>query len=88
VLSSPSVGRLQLFILFLTALAIIAAAWFIKTGLWRRARLFLVTAVIFGGLALLTRRIGLGELAVLSVVLLVPLFVLPARRPPAAGGKR
>ncbi|BDG03238.1 hypothetical protein [Anaeromyxobacter oryzae] len=81
-------GRVELLVLFLTALAAIAAAWFIKTSLWRRARLLLVTVAIFGGLALLTRRIGLGELLVLVVVVLVPFFVLPARRPPAAGGKR
>lgn len=84
----PRVGRLELLVLFLTGLAAIAAAWFIRTGLWRRARLGLVTAAIFGGLALLSRRVGLAELVVLAVIVLVPLLVLPARRPPAASGKR
>lgn len=87
-LSSRAVGRVELLVLFLTALVAVAAAWFIKTGLWRRARLALVTIAVFGGLALLTRRIGWGELLVLAVVVLVPFFVLPARRPPVPGGKR
>ncbi len=81
-------GRVELLVLSLTALAAIAVAWFIQTGLWRRGRLVLVTVTVFGGLALLTRRIGWGELAVLAVVVLVPFFVLPARRRPAPGAKR
>jgi hypothetical protein len=79
----PPMGRVELFVVFLTVLAVVAAAWFIKTGLWRRARLLLVTLAIFGGLGLLTRRLGIGELLVVAVLVLVPFFVLPARRPPA-----
>jgi hypothetical protein len=78
------VGRAELLVVFLTVLAVVAAAWFIKAGHWRRGRLLLVTLAIFGVLGLLSRRLGLGELVIVLVLVLVPFFVLPARRPPSA----
>lgn len=81
-------GR-QALIVFLLLLCVTAAGWFLRTGLWRRGRLALVTFAIFGGLALLSRRVGLGELVVIAVVALVPaMLLLPGGKKPTAGGRR
>lgn len=74
-------GRLELLIVVVTVLAVIAAAWLIKTGLWRRASLLVVTVGIFGGLALLTRRVGWGELVIVAVLLGIPFFLVAPARP-------
>ncbi len=90
VLSSRLVYGRQALIVFLLLLCVIAAGWFLRTGLWRRGRLALVTFAIFGGLALLSRRVGWGELVVIAVVALVPaMLLLPAGgKKPTAGGRR
>jgi hypothetical protein len=72
----------QLLVVALTALALVSVASVLKTGLWRRARLALVGVALVVALGVLARRIGLGELLVLAVVVLIPFFVVPARRPP------
>jgi hypothetical protein len=75
-------GRQELAIVVLLALALVAVAWFAKTGLWRRGRLALVAVAAVAALALLTRRVGLGELLVLLAVLGLPALLLLARAPP------
>jgi hypothetical protein len=75
-------GRQELAIVVLLALALVAVAWFVKTGLWRRGRLALVAVAAVAALALLTRRVGLGELLVLLAVLGLPALLLLARAPP------
>jgi hypothetical protein len=62
----------------------VLVAWVAKAGLWRRGRLFLVAVALVVALGALARRIGLGELLVLAVVVLIPLLVVPVRRSPAA----
>jgi hypothetical protein len=79
--SIASVGKTQLVTLTFTLLAVVAVAWLIKAGHWRRGRLLLVTGGIAVALALLTRRLGLGELVILAVLVLLPALLLPARRP-------
>lgn len=90
VLSSWAVYGRQALIVFLLLLCVVAAGWFLRAGLWRRGRLALVTLAIFGGLALLSRRVGLGELLVIAVVALVPaMLLLPGGgKKPTAGGRQ
>ncbi len=75
----------QLLVVALTALALVLVAWVAKAGLWRRGRLALVSVAIVVALGVLARRIGLGEVLVLAVVVLIPFFVVPARRAPPSG---
>ena len=70
----------QLLVVALAALALILVAWVAKAALWRRGRLFLVAVALVVALGVLARRIGLGELLVLAVVVLIPLLVVPAPR--------
>jgi hypothetical protein len=81
-------GRQELAIVVLLALALVAVAWFVKTGLWRRGRLALVALAALAALALLTRRVGLGELLVLLAVLGLPALLFMARPAPPRGGRR
>jgi hypothetical protein len=82
------VARSELLVVVLTILAVITGAWLLKTGLWRRTSLLLVTATVFGGLALLTRRVGWGELVVIALLLGIPFLIFAPARPrkPAPGG--
>ena len=80
VLSSPAVTRTQLLVLALTALAAITLGWFARTGLWRRHRLAFLAAAVACGLLLLSRRVGLAELAIVAGLVLVATVFLPARR--------
>jgi O-antigen ligase len=74
-------GRAQLFSLAALILAAIAVAWLLRGGYLRRGgRIWLVVLAVVAALAVLARRVGWGELAVLAVLALVPVFVLPARR--------
>lgn len=76
-------GRQELLVVVLLALALVTVAWFVKTGLWRRGRMVIVAVGLLAGLALLTRRVGLGELLVLVAVLGVPVLLLtPGRAEP------
>ncbi len=81
-------GRQELAIVVLLALALVAVAWFAKTGLWRRGRLAIVALAALAALALLTRRVGLGELLVLLAVVGVPALLFLPRAPPRQGGRR
>jgi hypothetical protein len=72
----------QLLLVALTALALVLVAWAAKSGLWRRGRLAFVAIALVLALGVLARRIGLGEVLVLAVVVLIPFFVVPARRAP------
>jgi len=78
-------GRVQLFSLAALLLAAVFVAWWVRGGHVRRGRLWLVTVLAAGALAVLSRRVGWGELAVLAVLVLVPVMVMPARRPPPGG---
>jgi hypothetical protein len=81
----PPVARSELLVVVLTVLAVITGGWLIKTGLWRRTSLLLVTVTVFGGLALLTRRIGWGELAVIALLLGIPFLIFAPSRPRKPG---
>lgn len=78
-------GRQELAIVVLVALALVTVAWFLKTGLWRRGRLALVGLAAVAALALLTRRVGLGELLVLLAVLGLPALLALSRAGPPRG---
>jgi hypothetical protein len=78
-------GRVELLLVFLTALAGIGVAWFARTGRWRQRRLVPITLAVLAGYALLARRLGWGELLVVAV-LVVPVMFLPARL--VGGGSR
>jgi hypothetical protein len=78
------VAAKQLLLVALAGLALVLVAWVAKAGLWRRGRLFLVAVALVVALGALARRIGLGELLVLAVVVLIPLLVVPIRRSPPA----
>lgn len=75
-------GRLPLLLALLFALALVAMAWFLRSGRWRERRLLLVTAALLAALALLSRRVGWSELAVVAAVVALPalLFARPPRR--------
>lgn len=73
-------GRAQLFSLVALLLAGVTVAWLLRGGHFRRGRLWLVTLAGVAVIALLARRMGWGELAVLGLLAFVPLFVLPAGR--------
>jgi len=75
-------GRVQVFSLAALFLAVVFMAWWVRGGHVRRGPLWLVTLLAAGLLAALSRRVGWGELAVLAVLVLVPIMVMPARRPP------
>ena len=81
---SCRVAAKQLLLVALAGLALVLVAWVAKAGLWRRGRLFLVAVALVVALGALARRIGLGELLVLAVVVLIPLLVVPIRRSPPA----
>lgn len=72
-------GRQELAVIVLLALALVLVAWFVKTGLWRRGRLAIVALAAVAALALLTRRVGLGELLVLLAVLGLPTLLVLSR---------
>lgn len=78
------VASKQLLLVALAALALVLVAWVAKAGLWRRGRLFLVAIGLVVALGVLVRRIGLGELLVVAVVVLIPLLVVPLPRAPSA----
>jgi hypothetical protein len=79
-------GRSQLFSLAALLLAAVAVAWILRGGYVRRGgRIWLVVVGAVAALAVLARRVGWGELAVLAVLALLPLLVLPARRAPPDG---
>lgn len=79
-LSSPAVTRTQLLVLALAALAAITLGWFARTGLWRRHRLAFLAAAVACGLLLLSRRVGLAELAIVAGLVVVATVLLPSRR--------
>lgn len=81
-------GRAQLFSLVALFLAGVTLAWLLRGGLVRRGRMWLVTLGVVVVLAVLARRLGWGELAVLGVLAFLPLFILPARRTPEGPGPR
>ncbi len=79
----------SLLVLFAVAMFAATAWWFVRAGHWKRPRLALFTIGIFGGLLLLTRRVGWGELVVLAVLILLPYMLVgpnpnKKRPPPAA----
>jgi hypothetical protein len=73
-------GRTELFLIVLLALAVVGVAWFLRTGAWKRGRIGIVAAGVLVGLLLLTRRVGWGELAVVLVLAGIPFFLLAPRR--------
>jgi hypothetical protein len=77
-------GRVELLVVLLAALAAVGVAWWARTGRWRQRRLLPITLAVLGAYVLLARRLGWGELLVVAVIL-VPLLVLPVR---LVGGDR
>jgi O-antigen ligase len=76
-------GRAQLFSIAALILTAVSVAWLLRGGYLRRGgRMWLVLLAVVAALAVLARRVGWGELAVLAVLALLPVFVLPARRSP------
>jgi hypothetical protein len=75
-------GRMALLVLVLTALAAVALVWIARSGLWRRRRVAIVRGALLAAFLLLTRRVGLGELAVLSVLVLLPAVLVGGRGAP------
>lgn len=74
-------GRPQLFSLAALVLVAVAVAWLLRSGHLRRGgRVWLVALGAVAALAVLARRVGWGELAVLAVLALLPVLVLPVRR--------
>ena len=64
----------------LLALAIVAAAWFVRSGRWREWRLLPISLALLAGLALVSRRVGWGELAFIAGLIVVPAILLAPRR--------
>jgi Sec-independent protein translocase protein TatA len=73
-------GRTELLLVVLLALAVVGVAWYLRTGAWKRGRIGIVAAGVLVGLLLLTRRVGWGELAVVLVLAGIPFFLLAPRR--------
>jgi hypothetical protein len=73
------VARQALLLVAALVLAFVGVAWFLRSGLWQRPRLavFAIAAVV--ALALLSRRVGVGELVVVAVVALVPAMLFSRR---------
>jgi hypothetical protein len=60
---------------------IVAVAWFIRSGRWRERRVLAVGLALLGGLALLSRRVGWGELLLIAALLVIPAILFaPTRR--------
>jgi uncharacterized membrane protein len=75
------VTRTQLLVLTLAALAAVLLGWFARAGLWRRHRLAIVGAAVAVGLLLLSRRVGLQELAIVAGAVVAASLLVPGRRP-------
>jgi hypothetical protein len=73
-------GRGALLVLAATALAGVSVAWFARSGAWRRGRLWIVALAVVATFALLSRRVGWAELAILAVVTLLPALLIPVQR--------
>jgi hypothetical protein len=74
-------GRQELLVVVLVALAIVGLAWFLRTGVWKRGRLVVVALAVTGAVLVLSRRVGLGELLVVVAVLGIPLLLVARRAP-------
>lgn len=74
-------GRLQLLLAGVFGLALVALAWFIRSGRWRQQRLLLLTAALLAAVMLLSRRVGWSELLVVLAVLALPAILFAPGRP-------
>jgi len=72
-------SRQALLVLMGLALALVCVAWFLRSGLWRRQRLAVVAIGAVVLLAVLSRRVGVGELLVLAVLTLIPAMLFSRR---------
>jgi hypothetical protein len=81
-------GLRHVLVASLTALAIVLVAWLARAGLWRRGRGALVVVAVVVALGLLARRLGLGELAIVGILVVIPFLLVPARGAGAAAGDR
>ncbi len=79
-------GRPALLTLVALVLSAVTFAWLLRSGLWRRGRLWFLTVGVVLAIGVLARRVGWGELAVLVLLAFLPFFVVPARSQP--GGQR
>jgi hypothetical protein len=61
-------------------LLLVAVAWFVRTHRWRERRLLPVAVALVAALALLSRRVGWGELTVIAAVIVVPAILFAPRR--------
>jgi O-antigen ligase len=73
-------GRQELIVVACTGLLLVGVAWFIQSGRWRERRLLVVSAALLAALAVLSRRVGWGELLVLAAVVGIPVLLLAPRR--------
>lgn len=72
-------GRAQLLIALLTIFVGILVAWFVRRGYWRQSRLLPITIALGVAFAVLSRRVGWGELLVVASVILVPMLLMPVQ---------
>lgn len=61
-------------------LALVAVAWFLRSGRWRQRRFALVTCGLVAALLLLSHRVSLTDLAILSGLVMGPFIILPPPR--------
>jgi hypothetical protein len=64
----------------LLVLLLVGVAWFVRSRRWREKRLVPVGVALLVALALLSRRVGWGELLVLAAVVVVPAVLFTPRR--------
>jgi hypothetical protein len=81
-------GLRHVLVAFGTAFAVVLVAWLARSGRWRRGRLALVAGAVVIALGVLARRLGLGELAVVAILVVIPFLLVPARRAQPADGDR
>ncbi len=73
------VARQALLVVAGLGLTLVCVAWFLRSGLWRRRRLAVVAIAAVVALAVLSRRVGAGELLVVAAVILVPAMLFSSR---------
>lgn len=67
-------ARLLIAVAFLLALVVVA--WFLRSGRWRQRRFALVTCGLVASLLLLSHRVSLADLAILTGLVMGPFIIL------------
>lgn len=74
------VSSLVAFRAVLLVLLLVAVAWFIRTRRLGERRLLPIGIALVAGLALLSRRVGWGELLLIAAAIVVPAIIVQPRR--------